>query len=264
MAAESRNQSLSTLDELSKENLALRKELARLQTRNQAIWALLIGISRKLQVSSASIKAAVSSLLNNDIFWDASAQHEFLKTIDSSADEASNLIMLAALAFRFEAGALELKREPNYLQEILSVVQNENSSWSQKLQLEIAFPGEGRLALVDYEYLKLALKLLFEVLAAVGLPPRRAGVFVAESEEGWQIDIRGAAKEIAELLPFIGCCSLDEMLHNPKGFQAEILLKLFVTCHILRSQEIRAEAARNSEGNFELRLTVPAASEQSR
>jgi len=37
---------------------------------DRALWLLLVQLSRKLQISSASIKAGVSSLLDYSIFWD--------------------------------------------------------------------------------------------------------------------------------------------------------------------------------------------------
>ncbi len=97
--SESSNKNLETL---LNENRDLRRQLAELNARNQTLQTLLVEISRKLQISSASIKAAVSSMLALDFFWDESTQHEFLETIDNSVDQISSLIRLVTLAFRSE------------------------------------------------------------------------------------------------------------------------------------------------------------------
>jgi len=60
------------LESLLNENRDLRRELAELSARNRTLQTLLVEISRKLQISSASIKAAVSSMLSLDFFWDES------------------------------------------------------------------------------------------------------------------------------------------------------------------------------------------------
>jgi hypothetical protein len=114
---------LTMLDELKRTNKELKRELEALKMERQVIWPLLVETSRRLQVSSASIKAAVSSLLSYDIFWDSANQHEFLKTIDTSVDQVGKLSTLFSLAFRLEAGTLVLKRELQNLQEILTSAQ---------------------------------------------------------------------------------------------------------------------------------------------
>ena len=83
-------------------------------------WNLVSDISQGLQFSFASIKAAISSLLGGDIFWDQATQHEFMQTIDNSVDELSNLTAVMTVAMRIESQTLTIHREPNSLQEILS------------------------------------------------------------------------------------------------------------------------------------------------
>ena len=49
-------------EELYRQNLALRAELSRTLTSRDYIWTLFVEASRRLQMSSASIKAAISSV----------------------------------------------------------------------------------------------------------------------------------------------------------------------------------------------------------
>ena len=48
----------------------LNRELEEAKIINQSMWSLLVEITNRLQMSSSAIKAAVSSLLDHDIFWD--------------------------------------------------------------------------------------------------------------------------------------------------------------------------------------------------
>ena len=100
-------------DELLQQNQALLHKVEEFQEQENYIWNLYADTSRKLQVYSASIKAAVSSLLNYDIFWDSKNQHEFLETIDRSANQVSEMIVLLTLAFRAQANNLVLSRDIN-------------------------------------------------------------------------------------------------------------------------------------------------------
>ena len=118
MSPENSEQAGLSYDELLQQNRALRSEVETLNRQSVYLLGVYAETSRKLQLYSASIKAAVSSLLNYDIFWDNANQHEFLETINSSVNQVSELIVLT-LAFRGEAGSLVLKRDPQVFQEIL-------------------------------------------------------------------------------------------------------------------------------------------------
>ncbi len=104
---------------LLQQNLALRQEIKEIKAIHQNVWELLVIISRGLQISSASVKAAVTSLLNNDILWDISTQYEFLQTIENSTDNLSDLVMLVSLVSRLQVDKIQLRLEPQHLQEIL-------------------------------------------------------------------------------------------------------------------------------------------------
>jgi len=166
MRNDSPRQDPLTYDELLHQNQALLHEIEELQVQDTFIWNLFVESSRKLQVYSASIKAAVSSLLNYDIFWDSKNQHEFLETIDNSVNQVSEMIVLLTLAFRAQANNLVLSRDSHLLQEILSVSHTRAVKKNPDIKLEVSFPSDGMPVLVDYEYLTKALLLLYEVLFA--------------------------------------------------------------------------------------------------
>jgi hypothetical protein len=224
---------------------------------DQAMWSLLVQLSRKLQVSSASIKAGVSSLLDYNIFWDGSTQHEFLDSIDASTDQISRLIMLLSLVSRAQAGSLEIKAEPQMLQEIVSMAREQFQKGSTRVVLEIILPQAGKPVLVDYEYLMLALRFIFEVLSDFNLEPKTLNVFAFESEQGWKLDIV-SERSIIDLFALIVNEKIVELL-NANSISPENRLKLYIVGRIFLQMKILVELVEYSDHKTGLRLIVPCA-----
>jgi signal transduction histidine kinase len=244
------------LEELQAQISALQQKLDQANVINQAMWSLLVEISKRLQVSSAAIKAAVSSLLGYDIFWDGSTQHELLEIIDDSADQVSNQIMLLSLAFRSESNSLEVKPEPNEIQEILSSVLDTIVEGYPELKLDIDMLSDGNPVLVDYEYLSVALKLLFEVLAVTQKAPQRFKVIVSEAPSDWYVDIYGASNEILDFISTIPLCLADELTQETRLLPAN-KLKLLVMCRIFGLQSIQIGTITDPANLMGLRLSIP-------
>lgn len=243
-------------EELRLQNQALHAQLEQALTSRQYIWTLFVENSRRLQVSSASIKAAVSSLLNYDLFWDPANQHEFLETIDSSVDKVSRLVMLLALAFRAEAGSLEIKQEPQSLQEILAVVQGNLVARNPKQKLRFSLPKEGNPVLVDYEYLTIALEYLVGLLT-VGQKAEKIQILATENQTVWFLDIEGVETADLDLIQNMRYCKTDQIAFDRYSLLPELILGLHVACEILHLQQIELEKTANSQGELILRLIVP-------
>jgi two-component system sensor histidine kinase KdpD len=69
--------------------------------------ALLNSVSHDLRTPLASIKASASSLLDEEVSWDAEQRREFLTTIDTEADRLTRLVHNLLDMSRIEAGALD-------------------------------------------------------------------------------------------------------------------------------------------------------------
>lgn len=257
MDADNKNIKDPSYDELRIQNSALRAQLEQALPNRQYIWMLFVETSRRLQISSASIKAAVSSLLNYDLFWDPANQHEFLETIDTSVDKVSRLVVLLALAFRAEAGSLEIKREPQSLQEILAVVQANATTKNPKLKLRLSLPKEGKPVLVDYEYLTIALEYLFELLAA-GQKAEKIQIRAVENPNDWFLDIDGLDEADLDLIHNMHYCKTDQHALSRYSLVPEMILGLHVACEIFHLHEIELERAKVSQGEPILRLVIPA------
>jgi K+-sensing histidine kinase KdpD len=238
---------------LQSQVLDLRRQLVESRARNRAMWTLLAEVSQKLQASSTSIKAAVSSLLDYDIFWDGSTQHEFLETINDSVDQGTNLIVLMTLAFRSETDSLEMKPEPHTLQEILSTVLDTISVKMPGLQIKIDFPSEGRPVLVDYGYLAVALRFLLEALISSQIE-----LLAVEVENGWVLNISGIEEATNKVISDLCQDRFDELV-TVNTLSPENTLKLFTAFRILRLQSIELYLNTDEAEIPGLQLTIPAA-----
>jgi K+-sensing histidine kinase KdpD len=260
---EDQNFSSTSMDAaaLHKEVLELRHQLAEAQARNRVMWDLLARISQRLQASSTSIKAAVSSLLDYDIFWDGSTQHEFLETIDDSVDQGSELIVLMTLAFRSEVNSLEMKLEPHALQEILSTVLDTIGAQRPDLELKIDFPPEGEPVFVDYRYLAVALRLLLEVLLEPKPPADQMELLAAEAQNNWLLDIGPIPPTIGQAVNQLRQDRFNELLTADEflPLSPENLLKLFTAGRILHRQDIQMDVQIAKTDKAGLRLTIPVA-----
>jgi K+-sensing histidine kinase KdpD len=234
MSENEKSQSLTNI-ELVNEIQELRQELDKYSEQNKYLWKTFVDTSRRLQVTTSSIKAAVTSLLMYDIFWDGANQHEFLATINTSIDQASELVKLVVLCSRLQAGELELKCEPHLLQEILSVLKIEISRRYPNLLGEMHLPEEGRLVNVDYEYFKLALEMLLSLYFS-----RVVGTQIhIEAEaisENWLVKLNGVDPEITSLIRSMANCKTNPQ--NSNTLSTENILRLHIICEILHYQNI--------------------------
>jgi len=240
-----------TYDELLQQNHALRQELEKKSAQEEYVWATLVETSRKLQLSSSSIKAAVSSLLNYDIFWDGANQHEFLETINTSIDQVSDLVKFVALESRLAARSLELKCEPHFLQEILSVVRSNLSRQAPRVMVSLHLPEDGKLVEVDYAYLILALELLIQVIASKS-QENELVIIVEHIETNWTVLLEEVDTLVVEFIHMMACGKTHSDSLNL--LPAEHILKLHIAFEIMKLQKIDFVF---SEGNTKLGLLIP-------
>lgn len=83
--------------------------------------ALLAAVGHDLRTPLAGIKAAVSSLRQTDVEWDAEQRDALLATIEDSADRLDTVVANLLDASRLEAGALSVKAAPVALDEVVGV-----------------------------------------------------------------------------------------------------------------------------------------------
>ncbi len=209
----------------------------KLKSGHADIWNILAETGRKLQRSSTSVKVAVSSLLDSEIFWDAANQREFLTTINTSIDQVFLLSVLLALAFRSEAGRMELLSEPLSLQELLVEAIGKASEQCPSLKLNIKLPDEDPAVLGDYEYLSLAFGLLFDVLCFKHSQDQM-NILVVERANTTTIEFNGLESRLVEVIEKMPGQSLFDV-SSSDYLPQEYLLKIYLIRHILQLQKIQ-------------------------
>jgi two-component system, OmpR family, sensor histidine kinase KdpD len=107
---------------LALERRQLRAEAAvaaGLAEANDLRAALLAAVSHDLRTPLSSIKAAVTSLLQQDVDWTPQATHELLATIDEEADRLNTLVGNLLDMSRLQSGALQLVMRDVGLEEVV-------------------------------------------------------------------------------------------------------------------------------------------------
>jgi len=243
-------------EELIEQNRLLTHVINELELNNHSLMSLLVDISRRMQVSSASIKAAATSLLDHDIFWDASTQYEFLQTIDHSVNDLSNLAMLVSLASRLRVDKLKMKPEPQFLQEILSILDEDLRSQLTKLELDVVLPPEGKTVFVDYEYLMTALRLLFEAIDISNTSKYNLKVIAKEMQDHWVMEIENIPSSIYKLVCDLSSNLTEEFMRS-EHISADIALRIYTAYYIFRLQEIDLSACAHEPDISSLMMVIP-------
>ncbi|MCB9419978.1 MAG: hypothetical protein H6667_09250 [Ardenticatenaceae bacterium] len=241
----------------------LQNELTQLKTNNQVIWGLLVQIGNRLQRSSTSIKTAVSSLLDFDIFWDETTEYEFLQAIDNSTNEMADLIVLMTLAFRSQAKTLEIEVEPNSLQEILVSLPKSINKNGREKELEVQYPAEGKPALVDYQYLSLALGLLIEVIFSEDKDATKLSIITRKSHDYWHLQIEHLAPSIVIIIRHF-FEQANDIVTIANQILPEDALKLITACRILFLQNIQLCEKESASNPTVICLQIPTAVESPR
>jgi hypothetical protein len=227
------------------------------------IWVMFADISQNLQVSSASIKAAISSLLDTSIIWDRSTQYEFMQSIDKSVDRVASLMAVMTLAMKTVSGQLEPVREPSNVLEILSRVADGLTKEGASVSITLAPPGPVKWVLVDYDYLRIALTLLLQVLITTSQKaPDAIQIKVEETESHVRITITGDFSGPATSLIAWLQASKPPLLPPSGGINSEIMLKVFTATQLLRLQDIEIDRPDDSPAPTSLRLGVPTRGER--
>jgi len=105
---------------LERSVLAEQAERARVQSETERLRSgLLSSVSHDLRTPLAVITGAASTLLEDDVRMDATAQREMLRSIADEAGRLNRLIANLLAMTRLEAGALEVKRSWHSLEEVV-------------------------------------------------------------------------------------------------------------------------------------------------
>ena len=108
--------------------------------------AILRAVSHDLRSPLASIKASSTSLLQDDVDWNAEQRTEFARTIDEEADRLDDLIGNLLDMSRIEAGAVEIIVRPVGLDDAIAAALASLSEATERVVIELDDDAPAALA----------------------------------------------------------------------------------------------------------------------
>lgn len=139
---------------IERERLRLENLQVEVLRRTDALRAaLLSSISHDLRTPLSSIKAAASSLLQEDVQWDEEARHSFALTIVGEADRLNRLVANLLDMSKIEAGVLIPEKEWYPIDELIHDVLGRMQPQLQGRSVVTTIPEE--LPPVELDYLQI-------------------------------------------------------------------------------------------------------------
>ena len=134
---------------LERSRLAEQDRRARvLEESDRLKTSLLSSVSHELRTPLATIKAAVTSLRQDDFSWNEQARQDLLEAVEEETDHLNQLVGNLLNMSRLEAGALKLERQWNVLGEIIASAATHQHLQNHKLDVNV--PEDLPLVPVDY------------------------------------------------------------------------------------------------------------------
>jgi two-component system, OmpR family, sensor histidine kinase KdpD len=126
--------------------------------------ALLGSVTHELRTPLASIKAAASSLLNDDMRWTPPERRELLESIETSADRLNRLVGNLLDLSRLEAGVAQPVLDWMLMSDVVAAVLDrlELAGQTRGYHIQVEEPENLPLVLMDHEQIEQALTNLIE------------------------------------------------------------------------------------------------------
>ena len=126
--------------------------------------ALLGSVTHELRTPLASIKAATSSLLQEQVEWNAQERHELLSAIDTSADRLNRLVGNLLDLSRLEAGVAKPEMDWRLMNDVIASTldQLDLTGQLQDHHIHVVEPDDLPLVLMDQEQIQQVLTNLIE------------------------------------------------------------------------------------------------------
>ncbi len=166
---------------LQKENL----RIAVLQRTDALRAALLSSVSHDLRTPLTSIKAAASSLLQEDVHWDEEARRGFALSIEREADRLNRLVSNLLDMSRIEEGALKPEKEEYSLTALIHDVLGRLEPLLEGRDVRTHLPDD--LLLIELDYLMIDQVLTNLIENAIRYTPRESPIEVSAHREGDQV-----------------------------------------------------------------------------
>ncbi|MCB9438488.1 MAG: GAF domain-containing protein [Anaerolineales bacterium] len=148
---------------------------------------LIATVSHELRTPLAAIKGYASTLLADDVEWDAASQHEFLTIISSEVDRLSKLVQDLLDMSRIEVGSLTIDRVQTHLSDLVSsAVQHAGPDLEARLRIGV--PSNLPPISVDPQRIETVLRNLLENAVKYSVPD--STIQLQAELEGQQLVVR--------------------------------------------------------------------------
>ncbi len=240
---------------LQKENL----RIAVLQRTDVLRAALLSSVSHDLRTPLTSIKAAASSLLQEDVQWDEEARRGFALSIEREADRLNRLVSNLLDMSRIEEGALKPEKEEYSLTALIHDVLGRLEPLLAGRVVRTHLPDD--LLLVELDYLMIDQVLTNLLENAVRYTPPESPIDVSAYIEGEQ-----AIVSVADRGPGIPPDDLERVFdkfyrvlngQHPAGYPMGSGLGLAVSKGLVEAHGGRIWAELREGGGLIIFVTLP-------
>lgn len=152
---------------LALDHAALAREAAHVAALRESdhLKDILLGsVTHDLRTPLASIKAATTSLLQNDIEWSAPERRELLESMDTSADRLNRLVGNLLDLSRLEAGVAQPELEWSLMSDVIATVLDrlDLSGQTHGHRIEVDEPADLPLTRMDYAQIEQVMTNLLE------------------------------------------------------------------------------------------------------
>jgi K+-sensing histidine kinase KdpD len=145
----------------------------------------LANVSHELRTPLAVIKGSANSLLQPDVIFDEQTRRDFLVSIDKDADTLTRLVEDLLMMSRLEADALEVRKSPHHLIDVVAAVKERLDNLTIKHRLHIDVPD--KLPSVDVDDGRLGEVLTNLVENAVKFSEEDTNIYIKAVKEGNKI-----------------------------------------------------------------------------
>ena len=233
--------------------------IAILQRTDALRAALLSSVSHDLRTPLTSIKAAASSLLQEDVQWDEETRRGFAQSIEREADRLNRLVENLLDMSRIEEGALKPEQEEYALVSLIQDVLDRLAPLLEGREVCTDLPDD--LLLVDVDYLQIDQVLTNLVENAVRYTPPKSPIEVKARIEGDQVVL-----QVADRGPGIPPADLERVFdkfyrvlngQHPVGYPMGSGLGLAVCKGLVEAHSGRIWAAPREGGGLVISMTLP-------
>ena len=182
------DQAISVIELARLRDEALHMEILRRTDELRA--ALLSSVSHDLRTPLSSIKAAASSLLQEDIDWDEEARRNFALAIEREADRLNRLVGNLLDMSRIEGGALKPEKDWYALPDLVQDVLQRMEPLLKNRPVQVNFAPDLPLVLFDYVQMDQVLTNLLE--NAVRYTPAKSPISIDVQRQNNQLLLRVA------------------------------------------------------------------------